>query len=140
MTTLCILTLLAALAVAGPPGEPPPEKATVARVRPAAKEEPRILAMKSMPPRFRIVTIRDLPSAGWKRVADDVDVDESAGRIVVRATDHAPDGMAAQVITPTTLAFHVGALTPGAYVVEVRARMGTEEPYRAVDAFVIEAE
>jgi len=115
--------------------------------RPALKLEvvepvfgsPQIVVLKSMPPQFDLTLVREMPSAGWKLEVDAIDVDADAQRIVARVTEVAPQGMAAQVLTPTWLRLSLGALKPADYVLEIRIRRGTDGEYVLAQALALHA-
>lgn len=89
--------------------------------------------------RFRVVFKRDMPTPGYRFEVDGVEVDTVAGRIEVRVTEVAPDGMVAQVITPAELAIQLGPLDVRTYVLEIRLRRRGESDYRLSHATVLSA-
>ena len=104
-----------------------------------AFQRPVVEVLESHPVQFVIVFDREMPTPGWTSTVDSVDVDRKTGRIVVKITDQAPEGMVAQVITPTKLRIKVGSLPNGRFVLELRARRGEDGDYRPAHALVVVA-
>jgi hypothetical protein len=88
---------------------------------------------------FRISLKRDMSTPGFKLEVNGVQIDDEASRIVVRVTEHPPAGMAAQVMTPTSLAIPLGRLTRGSYIMEIQLRRGNGGEYRPAHAMVLGA-
>jgi len=131
---LLAAVLTAAVAVAGQN-----QRATSMNVREAKFYAPEIVMLKTMPPQFELALGRDMPTPGWKFVVDAVDIDEAAGRITVRVTEHRPEGMVAQVITPSKLNVSLGTLAPGHYVLEIWSRRSTSAKHTPIQAFILDA-
>jgi hypothetical protein len=97
-----------------------------------------IHVLESDPPRFELVLTREMPTPGYRFEIDSLEVDAEAGRIVAKVTDVPPDGMVAQVITPTRLRLSLGTLPVGRYVLEIRTCRGTGD-HRLLGARVLVA-
>lgn len=136
--SVTIAMLLTAVTLAS--AETPQRKAMQVRVRPAEAEQARVTMLKSMPPQFRVTLTREMPTAGFTFDVDAVEVDAAAHRIVARVTRHAPEGMAAQVLTPTPLHLALGTLDPGRYFLEVWMRDDADATHRPDQALVLDAE
>ena len=98
-----------------------------------------VFVAKSTPDDLALTMRREMSSSGWALRLDSVDVDPSSRRIVVQITEKAPEGMAAQVITPTEVEIPLGPLEPGAYFVEIWGRRAPADRHEPVYALVIRA-
>jgi hypothetical protein len=128
-----VLVALAASTAAGG-GE---ARARSLRLEPAWFDGPEIVAGKSLPPQFELVLEREAPTPGYAFEIDSLDVNPAERRIRVRFTEKRPEGLVAQVITPTRMRVELGALEPGAYVLELWLRRG--DGYEPVQALVLSA-
>ena len=98
-----------------------------------------LIALPTSPTQFVLRGEREMPTPGWTFHIDGVQVDAS-GRIAVRITDIPPAADAViSVIAPATLSIQLGALRVGRYVVELQTRRSPAEPYRLLQAAVLEA-
>lgn len=98
-----------------------------------------LIALPNTPTQFVLRGEREMPTPGWTFHIDAVQVD-AAGRITVRVTDIPPAADAAiSVIAPAVLSVQLGTLRVGRYVVELLTRRSPAEPYRLLQALVIEA-
>lgn len=98
-----------------------------------------IIAMPTQPTQFLLRAHREMPTPGWGFHIDGVHVD-GAGRITVKITDIPPAADAAIGGTaPSVMAAQLGALRAGRYVVELLSRRSPSEPYRLLQAEVVEA-
>lgn len=122
--------------VAGQPGAP---EARGLKLLEPAFQTATARTLESAPARFEIVLEREMPTPGWVLNIDGVEVDEAAGRIVVRASEHPPEGVAAQVLTPTTLTIPLERLARGIYTLEIRLRRGHGVEYTPAHAMVLSA-
>jgi len=115
------------------------QKATAVNVRASGFFNPRIVTLRSMPPQFRLTLTHEMPSAGWTFNVDDVEVNPTDKQITVRVTRHAPEGVAAQVITPVEVHIALGDLEIGQYFLELWGRDVGAASYWPEGAFVLEA-
>jgi len=98
-----------------------------------------LVALPTSPTQFVMRGEREMPTPGWTFHIDGVQV-ESAGRITVRITDIPPSADATiSVLAPAVLSIQLGALRMGRYVVELLTRRSPAEPYRLLQAAVLEA-
>ena len=134
--TLIPFVVAAAASMAGQPG---PSAARGLKLLEPAFQTASARTHESVPARFEIVLEREMPTPGWVLNVDGVEVDEAAGRIVVRASEHPPGGMAAQVITSTPLTISLEPLARGIYTLEVRLRRGHGGEYTPAHAMVLSA-
>jgi len=104
-----------------------------------AFDDPQLVVLESMPPQFELSLKRDMPTPGWSIEVDSIEIDEKSGRIEAKVTEIRPEGMVAQVITPTRLRLSLGKLLPGSYFVEIRLRRGGTGSYMPAQAFVLVA-
>jgi hypothetical protein len=104
-----------------------------------AFQRPVVNVLESHPVQFVLVFEQTMPTPGWTSTVDSVDVDGEAGRIVVRITQKAPEGIVAQVITPTKLRVPLGSLPRGRYVLELRTRRDEASGFQPVHALVVSA-
>jgi hypothetical protein len=115
-------------------------RAMTCAVREAVFIEPMMVTLKSMPPKFRLSLKQVMPSAGWSFDVDSVEVDAAAHRIVARVTVRRPEGMSAQVMTPTYLRLALGVLDPGRYFLELHSRDDPTQTHQPAQAFVLDAQ
>lgn len=107
-------------------------------VKAAPFGEPEVVVLKSKPPQFEVMLEREMPTPGWTFDVDGIQVDDDAGRIVVRVTEVRPTNIVAQVITPTKLKISLGSLPRGQYFLELQVRRG-EGSYVPVQGFLLNA-
>jgi hypothetical protein len=93
----------------------------------------------SQPPEFSLTLTREMPTPGWELRIDSVDVEAATRRIVVKITERGPQGMVAQVITPTDVEIPLGRLAPGGYFVEFWGRRDPGRAHEPAHAVVIRA-
>ena len=99
----------------------------------------RIEALPSCPVSWNLHVTLQMPTPGWKVVADKVERLDDA-RLVVYLTGTGPEGPVIQVITPTEYTVRVPTLRKGRYVVELRYRAGAGAKYERRAAFVAVAQ
>lgn len=119
----------------------PPATAHASRLGllPASLNKLELISLPSTPTQFVLRAEREMPTPGWTFHIDAVQV-ESTGRISVRVTDIPPAADAViSVIAPAVLSVQLGTLRVGRYVVELLSRRSPAEPYRLLQAVVIEA-
>lgn len=129
--TVAMLTLLSLVMSGGAAG------ATRLEVAGHPFGEPRVQVLESQPPQFDLVFRREMPTPGFELRVDSIETE--GGRIVARITELAPEGMVAQVITPTELRLSLGAVAPGRYLLEIHTRRGEDGVYLLADALVLTA-
>lgn len=112
--------------------------ATKLTFREPAFHDPQVQVATSMPPQFDLLLTRDMPTPGWALDVDDVAVDTKAGRILVRITEVAPEGIRTQVITPTPCRVPLGRLEPGVFALELWLRRG-DGPHVLAQVLVVRA-
>ena len=105
----------------------------------SALERPEIVLSKTNPPGFHLSFKRNMPTPGWKIEVDAIDVDEKTRKIVARLTEVRPEGMAAQVITPTRFAIELGQLRSGRWLLEVWVRRSEKGKHQLQQALVLNA-
>ena len=135
--TSFILSLLVLLACA--PRYAEERKAMRLEPLEPAFEPPQIEMAKTMPPRFSVALEREMPTPGYTFTVDGLDVDPEARRIVARVTQHRPEGMVAQVLTPAWLKLDLGVLEPGRYFLELYLREDAGGKHRPAQAILLEA-
>ena len=138
------LALLAGLALAVPASAAPPEPQTSPRASRAwvVEEEVdkiEIVAARTEPPTFTLVLVREMPTPGFTWRIDSLDVDAPNRRITARLSEIAPQGIVAQVITPTRFELPLGELAAGSYFVELWTRRDVSREHRPSHALVLEA-
>ena len=138
------LALLAGLALATPASAVPPEPQASPRASRAwVVEEPvdkiEIVAAGTEPPTFTLVLVREMPTPGFTWRVDALDVDARSQRITARLTEIAPQGIVAQVITPTRFELPLHGLAVGSYFVELWTRRDASREHRPAHAIVLEA-
>ena len=137
MKPLLVLLLLVGPAFAA--AEPAEASAkSLAVVRPTFTE-PEVVLLKTLPPGFELVLVRNMPSPGWQFEIDALEVNTDSGRIVARVTEVRPEGMVAQVISPTRLKLPLGKLAAGYYVLELWTRRGTDREHVPAHAMILHA-
>jgi hypothetical protein len=114
-------------------------KAMQLRVTPAAFGTPRVHMAKSMPPQFTLALSREMPTPGWTFSVDEIEVDETSRRIIAKVTQTAPEGMTAQVLTPTWLNLDLGTIDPGRYFLELYVRDAAGAKHLPAHAVLLEA-
>jgi len=139
----CVVSLVW-LAPAPPADAVPPEPQDdrrASRVWVAEEEVDKIeiVAGKTEPPSFTLVLVRQMPTPGWTWRVDALDVDAKSRRITARLTETAPQGIVAQVITPTRFELPLGELQAGSYFVELWTRLDAAREHRPARALVLEA-
>ncbi len=97
---------------------------------------PQVMMAKSLPPAFFLSLVREMPTPGWSFEVDSVE--REGDRIVARVTEKRPDGMAAQVMTPTSLRVPLGRLPTGMFLLIIETRRD-EETYRPIQGLIVEA-
>lgn len=138
------LALLAGLvlsiaASAAPPEPEPSRRASRAWVVEEEVDKVEIVAAGTEPPTFTLVLVRQMPTPGFTWKVDALDVDVRGRRITARLTESAPQGIVAQVITPTRFELPLGSLETGSYFVELWTRRGPSGEHRPSHALVLEA-
>lgn len=139
LTPALALSALACAVVAGDPGDGP--VAGRAAIVPPYLDRAEIVRAPGDAPSFRLVLHRDLPNPGWDLRVEEVVHEDDARIVTVRLAEVAPPpgSVHAQVITPRRVEIDLGPLTPGRYLVDVRAaRPGSGETVR-VAALVVAA-
>ncbi len=98
-----------------------------------------LIALPTSPTQFVLRGEREMPTPGWTFHIDGVQID-GTGHISVRITDIPPAADAViSVIAPAVLSIQLGTLRIGRYVVELQSRRSPAEPYRLLQAAVVEA-
>ena len=99
-----------------------------------------VLTLESAPPQFVLRAVRTMPTPGWELRVDEVDeeVDARGRRVFVFLTEIAPQGIVAQVLTPTEVRIPLGPLSAGRHLVAIYARRGEDEP-ELVESLVLDA-
>jgi len=131
-----------ALASPVPPVPPePPGSLPASRVWLSGEEfeKVEIVTEKTLPPRFTLALVREMPTPGWTCQVDSVEIDASSHRISVRLTDVAPAGITAQVITPTRFDVPIGSVATGTYFVEIWTRRDPGREHGPAHAMVLTA-
>ncbi len=134
-----ILIPFVVAAVAAGAGQPSSPSAEGLKFLEPAFYDATAKTLESGPARFQIELKREMPTPGWRLNVDSVEVDEKSGRIVVRATEQPPEGMAAQVITPTPLTILLEPLARRIYTLEIRLRRGATGEYSPAQVMVLSA-
>ena len=139
-----LLFPLVSVALASPASPVPPEpprSPAATRVWLAGEDLTRVefAADKSEPPRFTLAFVREMPTPGWTCHVDAVELDAPGRRISVRLTDVGPQGMTAQVITPTRFEVPLGSVAPGSYFVEIWTRRDPGRDHEPTQALIVTA-
>ena len=139
-----VLLPLFSVALASPLSAVPPEppcNPSATRLWTAGEElsKVEIAADASAPPRFTLSFVREMPTPGWTCRVDAVELDAPGRRISVRLSDVAPEGMTAQVITPTRFEVPLGSVAPGTYFVEIWTRRDPGREHEPTHALIVKA-
>jgi hypothetical protein len=88
-----------------------------------------IIMLKSMPPQFNAVVSVQMPTPGWTLKLDEISNPDAQGRIQVKVTATAPEGIVAQVLATETVNVSLGKIKPGEYLLEMLYRNAGETEY-----------
>ncbi len=88
-----------------------------------------IVMGKSMPPVFAASVRVQMPTPGWTLKVDEISKPDAQGRIQVKVTATAPEGIVAQVLATETVNVSLGKIKPGEYLLEMLYRKAGETNY-----------
>ena len=131
--------VLSTVASAAPAEPRPAPRAARAWIVEEEVNKVEIVAARTEPPTFTLVLVREMPTPGFTWRVDALDVDVRGRRITARLTESAPQGIVAQVITPTRFELPLGEIEPGSYFVELWSRRDAAGEHRPAHALVLEA-
>ena len=78
-----------------------------------------------------------MPTPGWTFLIDSVEADAGSSRLTIKLTEVGPDGIVAQVLTPTRIEVPLGQFESGAYFVELWTRRDPAKPHQPGHALII---
>jgi hypothetical protein len=96
-----------------------------------------IIEDKSERSGFTLVLKREMPTPGWTFRIDSVEVDAESQRLTAKLTEVGPEGIVAQVLTPSTIEVPLGKIDPGTYFVELWFRRDPNKRHQPGHAVVV---
>jgi hypothetical protein len=87
------------------------------------------ITVRSLPPESNVLVSVQMPTPGWTLKVDEISKPDAQGRIQVKVTATAPEGIVAQVLATETVNVSLGKIKPGEYLLEMLYRKAGETEY-----------
>jgi hypothetical protein len=87
------------------------------------------ITVRSLPPESNVLVSVQMPTPGWTLKVDEISKPDAQGRIQVKVTATAPEGIVAQVLATETVNVSLGKIKPGEYLLEMLYRNAGETEY-----------
>lgn len=136
MPRFLALALLASATVLARPG---PDTALAVEPAPRLVHAVEVRETPRCPPTFALTLRLSMPTPGWELGLDSLEGPDAEGRFVLRVTGTPPEGLVAQVVTPTPVQAELPTLRKGRYLVDVRFRADPAGKHERIDALVLNA-